>query len=248
MRRALALLLALGLAAPAAAQEALDPALRDALDARIRAYLLENPEVIVEALETLEGRRREAEAADDAALARAHEADLLDDGYSRVLGDPDGDVTIVEFADYRCGYCKAAHPQIMELLAEDGDIRLVLKEFPILGPESVLAARAAMAADMIDPDLYWPFHDAMMTHRGGLDEATVFRLAEGVGLDADALRAEIKTSADEIDARIRRTYGLARALGVEGTPSFVIGERILRGLAGPEQMRAFVAEARGESG
>ena len=240
--------LAACLALPAAAQDALTPEQAEAVDARIRAYLLDNPEVIVEALEAMDARRRAAEAANDADLIAAQADALYDDGYSLVLGNPEGDVTIVEFSDYRCGYCKAAHPQIVELLASDSEIRLVLKEFPILGPESLTAARAALAAGRIAPDLYPAFHDAMMEHRGGLDEAAVFRFAEEVGLDTAALRAEMESASAEIDAQIRETYDLAKALEIQGTPSFVIGGRVARGLLPPDQMRALVEEARANAG
>ena len=243
---AAALLAPLLAAAPLAAQDALSPAEGAAVDERIRAYLLENPEVILEALEVLEARRQAQAEATDAALTAEHAEALLDDGYSAVLGDPDGDVTIVEFIDYRCGYCKRAHPQTRALLEADGNIRLVVKEFPILGPASLEAARAAMAALRIAPERYKPFHDALMRLRGQLDEAATFRLAEEAGLDPDRLRAAMQSEGDAIAAEIRETYDLARALGIEGTPAFVIGDSILRGLADPERMRALVAEARRE--
>lgn len=241
-------LLAAGAAAPAFAQDALTPAQRDAVDARIRDYLLANPELVMEALQTLETRQREAAALADADLIEANAEALFEDGFSRSFGAEDADVTIVEFADYRCGYCKAAHPQIADLVEQDGGLRVILKEFPILGPESVAAARAAIAADRIAPDLYWPFHDAMMTHRGQLDEAAVFGIAESVGLDPAALRAEMAAAESEISARLRATYDLARALEIEGTPSFVVGGRVLRGLPSPDQMRAIVAETRENAG
>jgi protein-disulfide isomerase len=244
----LAAALSAGLALPAAAQDALTPEQQAAVDARIRAYLLEHPELVMEALEALDARRRAAEEAGDADLVAANADLLYGDDYSLVLGNPEGDVTIVEFADYRCGYCKAALPQLADLLESDGEIRLVLKEFPILGPDSLTAARAAMAAGRIAPALYGPYHEAMMTFRGALDEAAVFRLAQEVGLDEAALRAEMEAAAAEIDAQIRANYDLAQALGVQGTPSFVIGGRIVRGLASPEQMRDMVAEARADAG
>ena len=243
---AFAAALALVAAGPAAAQGALSDAERDAVDARIRAYLLENPEVIMEALEVLERRRLAAQDEADAQIIASRAAALYDDGYSHVFGDPNGDVTIVEFSDYRCGYCKAAHPEIEKLLEEDGDIRLVLKEFPILGADSTFASRAAMAARRIDEDAYGPFHAAMMEWRGQLGEAQVMALAAEVGLDGDALRVEMEDPA--IDAQLRANHQLARDLGIEGTPSFVIGDRLVRGFARPEQMRAFVAEARDREG
>lgn len=237
-----AALAALALAAPAGAQSPLTPEQGAAVDQRIRDYLIVHPEVILEALEVLEQRRNDAQAKADADLIASSTAALFEDGYSHVFGNPEGDVTIVEFSDYRCGYCKRAHPDVQRLLAEDGKIRLVLKEFPILGPESTLAARVAMAALREDPKGYAALHDAMMAHKGALDEATIFGLATSVGLDANALRLAMADPA--IEANIRRTYELAQALRVEGTPAFVIGDRVLRGFAPYDAMAQMVAEAR----
>jgi protein-disulfide isomerase len=238
-----ALLLAAALAAgPALAQEALTPEQGVAVDERVRAYLLEHPEVILEALEVLEQRRQAAEAKADEALVAELRGPLFEDGFSHVSGNPDGDVTIVEFADYRCGYCKAAHPIVSELVQSDGNIRLIYKEFPILGQESMLASRVAMAALAIDPDGYERLHESLLTLKGGLDEATLFRLAEAAGFDEAALRMGME--APEIAERIRENYTLAQALKIEGTPAFVIGARIVRGLVQLDQMRDYVAAAR----
>jgi protein-disulfide isomerase len=238
-----ALLLAAALAAgPALAQEALTPEQGVAVDERVRAYLLEHPEVILEALEVLEQRRQAAEAKADEALVAELRGPLFEDGFSHVSGNPDGDVTIVEFADYRCGYCKAAHPIVSELVQSDGNIRLIYKEFPILGQESMLASRVAMAALAIDPDGYERLHESLLTLKGGLDEATLFRLAEAAGFDEAALRMGME--APEIAERIRENYTLAQALKIEGTPAFVIGDRIVRGFVQLDQMRDYVAAAR----
>lgn len=233
-------------AAPAAAQEALTPGQAAAVDARIRAYILDNPEILVEAMEVLETRRLAAQDAADADLIAAHAGALFEDGYSHVFGAPEAEVTIVEFADYRCGYCKAAHPEVEALLASDPGVALVLKEFPILGPESVIAARAAMAALRLEPEAYPAFHDAMMAWRGPLDEATVFSFAEEAGLDPAALREAMR--APEIEAAIAETRDLAAALGINGTPGFVIGDRIVRGYVDRERLEALVAEARERRG
>jgi protein-disulfide isomerase len=238
-----ALLLAAARAArPALAQEALTPEQGVAVDERVRAYLLEHPEVILEALEVLEQRRQAAEAKADEALVAELRGPLFEDGFSHVSGNPDGDVTIVEFADYRCGYCKAAHPIVSELVQSDGNIRLIYKEFPILGQESMLASRVAMAALAIDPDGYERLHESLLTLKGGLDEATLFRLAEAAGFDEAALRMGME--APEIAERIRENYTLAQALKIEGTPAFVIGDRIVRGFVQLDQMRDYVAAAR----
>jgi protein-disulfide isomerase len=231
---------------PAHAQEALTPAQQEAVDARIRAYLLANPEIVVEALEALEARRREAQAQADVDLVAANAAALFQDGFSHVSGNPEGDVTIVEFSDYRCGYCKAAHPVVAALLAADPGIRLVTKDFPILGPESTLAARVAMAARRLDPAAFAGLHEALMTTKGGLDEAAIFRMAAAAGFDEAALRLEMEDPA--IAANLRATYELARTLGLEGTPSFVIGGRIVRGFVQADQLEALVAEARRDRG
>jgi protein-disulfide isomerase len=235
-----------GLTALPAASEALTPEQLEAVDDRVRAYLLENPEIIVEALDELERRRQSAQVAADAELVAANAAALTEDGFSHVWGNPDGDVTVVEFSDYRCGYCKAAHPVMEALLAEDPGVRLIVKEFPILGPDSTLAARAAMAARAIDAARFPAFHTAMLAHKGALDEAAIFRLAAEAGYDEASLRLEMEDPA--IAENLRATFDLARALGLEGTPSFVIGSQVLRGFAPAEQMRALIAEARRENG
>lgn len=231
------------LAAPLAAQQAaLSPEQAQAVDDRIRDYILAHPDIVLEALELLEQRRDDARAAEDGGLIAQNATLLFQDGYSHQTGAVDGDVTIVEFADYRCGYCKAAHPQLLELLAADKGVRLIHKELPILGPESVVAARVAMAALAIDPQGYERLADAMMRFRGALDEAAVFRLAAGAGLEEAALRKGMEDPA--IAERIRETYALAQALRIEGTPSFVIGDTIVRGFVQLDQMRALVEQAR----
>ena len=215
---------------------------RQILRDEIRAYLLENPEVIMEAIQVLEARRKAQEEADDAALVAANRGQLLDDGYSWVWGNPEGDVTVVEFSDYRCPYCKKAHPEVRALIAEDPNIRYVLKEFPILGTDSIAAARLALAAAEMDPERFADLNDALMRFPGQLTEEIAWRIAEDEGWDVEALR---KRAADsEIEARIRDTYRLARALGINGTPGFVIGDRIIRGLVSKEELAQAVAEAR----
>jgi protein-disulfide isomerase len=237
---AAALALTLGAAfavPPAAAQPAADE-----IDARIRAYLLDNPEVILEALEVLEQRRADSQARADEDLVAANEQALFADGRSHVFGNPDGDITIVEFADYRCGYCKQAHPMVQALLEADPNLRLVYKEFPILGPDSVLASRAAMAALAIDPAAYERLNDAMLSWRAGLDEGAIFALAAEAGLDEGELRARMDDPA--IAEALRANYALAQGLRIEGTPSFVVGNRIVRGFVGLDQMQMLVAQAR----
>jgi protein-disulfide isomerase len=232
----------LAAATPAVAQDALTPAQKSAVDAQIRAYILENPEVLLEALAILEARREAAQAEQDSDLIASNAEALFADGFSQSFGPADADVVIVEFTDYRCGYCKAAHPLTRALVEKDGRIRLVVKEFPILGPESLFAGRAALAAATIDPAAYRRLNDAMMLHKGKLDAATVMRLAEEAGLDRARLEAAM--AAPEIEAKLGRTQALAEALGVTGTPAFVIGDQVVRGFVQAERLAELVAAAR----
>lgn len=243
MRRILsaALIAAAAFAAPVGAQE-FSADQKAAIDAQIRDYLLRNPEIIIEAMQVLESRRERDEAAEDGALISRLGDELYDDGYSFVAGNPDGDVTLVEFSDYRCGYCKKAHGAVKALVDADRNVRLVIKEFPILGPESTFAARAAMAAQRQGDDKYLAFNDAMMTWQGGLNEATVISLAEEAGLDADRLRDDMNDP--KIAENIQQTYALARQLKINGTPGFIVGGRIIRGYIPYDQLRELVDEAR----
>jgi protein-disulfide isomerase len=215
---------------------------RAALRTEIRAYLLENPEVLMEAIQILEARRAEDARRNDSELIAAHRGPLFDDPGSWVGGNPDGDVTLVEFADYQCGYCKRAHPELKELLERDTNVRFIVKEFPVLGPNSVTAARIATAALDIDPSKYGALHDALMTFEGTLSEDTAYQIAAHVGYDVSKLK-ERAGSAD-IEARIADNYALANAMGLRGTPSFVLSDRIIRGYVPLDELLAAVEEVR----
>ncbi len=245
----LAIAAAIALPAAAGAQEQSRPPLsgmseeqREALRTEIRAYLLEHPEVLAEAIQVLEQRRTADRDARDAALIAANSAVLHDAENAWVGGNPDGDITLVEFSDYRCGYCKRAHPEIKELLERDGNIRYIIKEFPILGPDSVAAARMAQAALRIDRERYGALHAELMAFGGQLNEATAYQIAASVGYDIPVLK-ELAAS-DEIGTQLGANHTLARTLGLEGTPSFVVGNLILRGYLPLEGMMAMIADAR----
>lgn len=234
-------------AQPAAAEGDLSPSERETMRTEIRAYLLEHPEVIMEAIQVLELRRKEAEAAAEAGMVASIADELHDDGYSYVAGNPDGDVTVVEFTDYNCGYCKKAHEDVKALIRMDPNVRLVIKEFPILGPSSRTAAEAAMAAmRQQGGDAYLDFNDLMMKHRGSLDEAAIYRLAESAGLDAGLLRSDARDP--KIAENIARTYALAQKLRIEGTPTFVIGDQVVRGFVPLKDLQAAVAAQRAGKG
>ncbi|SET60181.1 DsbA family protein [Oceanicella actignis] len=233
-------------AGPAAAQE-MPPEERALLRAEVRRYLLEHPEVVMEALRTLEQRRREQAAQADGHLVRANADALFNDGYSYVAGNPEGDVTVVEFLDYNCGYCKRAHGEVKKLLETDPNVRLIIKEFPILGPGSTVAAQAALAAlEQDGGSRYLAFSDALMRHRGALDEEAVWRIAEEVGLDVRRLRDD--AASRRVRERVRANHDLARALRIEGTPTFVVGDQLVRGYVPLEQLRQRIEKARADKG
>jgi protein-disulfide isomerase len=209
-------------------------------DQRVRSYLLNNPEVIVESLRLLETRKRtSAEAEVNAALA-AREAEILRDPDSPVGGNPDGDVTLVEFADYNCPYCRRVAPTIVEAEAADPQLRIVYKEIPILGPNSVFAAKAALAARQ--QGKYLDFHRTLMNVRGVAAEGLVLAMAKKVGLDVEKLKTDME--APSIQAAIDRNLALARALGINGTPSFVIGDKIVSGAIDLKRIQRLIASAR----
>lgn len=213
---------------------------QEEFEARVRDYLFANPEVILEAVQRLQERQQAAEAAaaQQAIMDRADE--ILSDPDSPVGGNPEGDVTLVEFFDYNCTYCRRVAPVMAEVLATDSELRVVYKEFPILGEGSVFAARAALAAER--QAQYHAFHSAMMAFPGQLNQQTVLAVAGEVGLDVERLRADMEDPA--IQAMIDRNYGLAQALGINGTPGFVIGDTIVPGAIDLAAMQAAIADAR----
>jgi protein-disulfide isomerase len=219
---------------------------RAAFGAEVRAYLMEHPEVILEAVNLLEQQQAADEANRDVALVAANQDELYNDGYSWVGGNPEGDITLVEFMDSRCGYCRKAAPEVAELLQADGNIRLIVKEFPILGEASVFASRFAVATKQIAGDeAYEQVHDALITISSELNEVTMRRLAEGLSLDADAILAAMDSEA--VTNELRRTRALAQNLAISGTPTFVLGNQLLRGYLPADQLKIMVDEQREEN-
>jgi len=229
-------------AAPATAAEPLSPAQKEAVEAIVRDYLRAHPEAILEALEELQQRTEaeQQERARQSLVDRRNE--LHNDPATPIAGNPKGDVTLVEFFDYRCGYCKSVSVTVAEVVRQDGNVRLVLKEFPILGPASVTASRAALAAWTLDRSKYMAFHNAMMANPGNLTESRVLQLAAGQGLDTDKLSKAM--AAPEIDAALQRNLDLAKSLDISGTPGFVIGDRVVPGAIGADDLKSLIAEAR----
>ena len=232
------LVLMAGVAAQSRAQTLPGPD-RDAIEAIVRDYLLANPEIIDEALGVLQMKRQAEERARTQAAIRENDEALRAHPMSPVSGNAQGDITLVEFFDYQCGYCKRALATMETMLETDANLRIVWKEFPILGPVSMIAARAAMAADR--QGRYLPFHLALM-RAPKLSEERVFEIAGETGLDIDRLLRDMEDPA--IDAYIEETSALARKLGIGGTPAFVVGDNLIPGVIDAARLNALVAAAR----
>ncbi|GLQ26422.1 DsbA family protein [Sulfitobacter pacificus] len=239
-------IVAASLALPVAAMDLteLSDAERAQFRAEVRAYLMENPEVIMEAVDALREKEANAQAQADVDLVSVNAKAIFDDGYSWVGGNPEGDITLVEFLDYRCGYCKKAHDEVAKLLKKDGNIRLIVKEFPILGEQSVLASRFAVAVKQVaGDDSYKAMNDALMAFRGDVTPASLRRMASTFGLDMDAIEAVMDS--DTVTQEIAETRALAQRLQITGTPTFVMKDELLRGYLPYDQMKALLDEKRG---
>jgi protein-disulfide isomerase len=216
----------------------------DAFGAQVREYLLENPEVIMEAVQVLESRQAEAQAQGDVDLVSANADAIFNDGYSWIGGNPDGDVTIVEFFDYRCGFCRRAHPEVKELLESDGNIRYIAKEFPILGENSVISSRFALAVRKVaGDDAYAAANEALIALNSDMEDPVLRRLAESLELDADAVLAAMED--EDVTRQLAETRALAQILQINGTPSFIMGNQMIRGYLPLDAMRDVISEERG---
>ena len=246
---ALLVLAALLIPPPAGARAqgaGLTPQQRKAVEEVVREYLLKNPEIILDSVRTMEARQRAAAEDRVRNVIATRAAELFRDPGSPVAGNPDGDVTLVEFFDYQCGFCKRVYPVLKKLLKEDGNVRFVYKEFPILGATSVYAAQAALAARY--QDKYQEFHDAMMAAKGRLTEERVLRIAAAVGLDRERLLKDMKGRKAEHDLIIGLNNRLARDLKINGTPGFVVGDVVIRGAADYGSFQRIIAELRAKGG
>jgi protein-disulfide isomerase len=223
--------------------DAITDAQRATFRAEVRAYLMENPEVLMEAIAVLENRQEQAEATRDETLAQVNMNALVDDGYSFVGGNPDGDITIVEFIDYRCSFCRRAHPEVAELITSDGNIRIITKEFPILGEQSVLASQFAVATKTVAGDeAYKLVSDALMALQSDVTSVSLSSLASAFDLDGDAIFAEMESDATK--AVLANNRALGDRMQITGTPTFVFGDQMVRGYINLAQMRQIVEQER----
>ena len=211
----------------------------------IREYLLKNPKIISDALEAHQRNVAEAEEQAVRHTIRSRLKEIQQDPNSVVGGNLSGDVTVVEFFDYRCGVCKRVHSIVDQVVKRDGKVRRVYKEWPILGPQSIFASKAAIASRKQGDDKYLKFHNGMMTARRALNSSTVMSIAIKAGLDPERLTRDMK--APEIDEILRANYDLAQALKLTGTPSFLIGDILLRGGRDADTMLKMVRDARKKS-
>jgi len=228
--------------APAGAAEMSVPPDRQAIEQIIHDYLMAHPEVVIESLRAGDARIKEHEAEQIRAQIVKHQDELVRDAKSPVGGNPAGDVTIVEFFDYRCPYCKQVEPALDALLKEDSRIRIVYKEFPILGPQSLIATQVALAALKQSPQKYARLHAALMSAKGELSQDSILKAAEGAGLDIAKIKADM--NGKDIDALIKHNYDLAEALNIRGTPAFVVGSAMSPGAVDLATFRKMVADAR----
>lgn len=232
-------MLALSLVGPAAAADFTSEQ-RKAIEDIIHDYLTKNPDLMLDVLQAAQDKLK-GDSREKAAVALVeHKRDLLEDPETPVGGNPKGDVSLIEFFDYRCPYCKQVVPALEALLAKDKQLRFVYKEFPVLGADSVHAARAALASRK--QGKYEPMHRALMAVKGQIDEAAVMKVASSVGLDVDRLKADM--AAPEIDRVLKANIKLAEALEIHGTPGFVIGDEIVPGAVSLDTLKQLIDAAR----
>lgn len=207
----------------------------------IHDYLVNNPEVLVKAFEELERRSEDDRMSQTRNAVKEHSKALYNDAEDFVAGNPKGDVTLVEFFDYRCVYCKRSFQPLMDFIEKDGNIRLVLKEFPILGPASMEASKAAMAAQK--QGRYLEMHKGLYTHKGELDSDAINAIAKKAGVDVAKMREDMKDPA--LADRVSRAYRIAEAIGIDGTPAFIAGGALHPGMVDEERLTEIVSALRG---
>ena len=242
--RPLLLAAALALTAiPAAAQD-FSTAQRSEIEKIIKEYLIKHPEVLQEAMAELEKRQAVAEAEKARSAVKNHSEAIFNSPRQVTLGNLQGDVTFVEFFDYNCGYCKRALDDMNALMAKDPKLKVVLKEFPVLGPGSTEAAKVAVAVRMQDKTgkKYLEFHQKLLTGRGQADRARALAVAKEVGLDMAKLEKDLGSA--EVRSTLEENFKLAEAMGMNGTPSYVIGKQVVIGAVGAESLKEKIGIAR----
>src|SRR5438105_6079447 len=245
LRKLVPALLALAVfGAPAASAQSFTDAQRGDIEMIVKNYLIAHPEVLEEAMNELSKRQATAEAAKHEANITQNAEAIFNSPRGVTLGNKDGDVTFVEFFDYNCGYCKRAMSDMLDLLKSDPKLKVVLKEFPVLSQGSVEAAQVAVAARMQDPTgkKYLDFHQKLLGGRGPADKARALQAAKEAGLDTAKIEKDIGSA--EVRTTIEENFKLAEAMGMNGTPSYVIGKQIVIGAVGLEGLKEKIGVAR----
>ncbi|GBD49455.1 DsbA family protein [Methylopila sp. Yamaguchi] len=226
----------------ATAQTATTTLDKPAIEKIVRDYIVNNPEILIEAQKELTKRQEAAQAAAARQKLAEKPATLENSKLQAVLGNPNGDVTLVEFFDYNCGYCKRALGDVNELIEADPKLKVVLKEFPILGRGSAEAAQVSAAVNVIAPAKYRAFHDKLLAAQGQVDGAAAIQAAKDVGVDQAALKKAF--SHPDVKATIEESYDLANQFGVESTPTFILADAILPGAVGVDALKKRIAAVR----
>jgi protein-disulfide isomerase len=226
----------------AAAADPAPPPQRQQIEQIVHDYIMAHPDVLLSSLRQAEDKSHKDDEVKASKAVDEHKAEVFNDPAAPVGGNPRGDVTVVEFFDYRCPYCKQVEPSLEKMLRQDRQLRLVYKEFPILGPASETAARAALAAKA--QGKYDQFHAAMMEAHGPITDETVYRVAGSVGLDIDKLKRDM--AAPEVSQALKSNLKLADALDIHGTPAFVIGDKVVPGAIDLDALKGMVSNARGK--
>ena len=229
---------------PVGARAEVNDAQRAEFERIIKEYLISNPQVVQDALNELEKRQAAADAEKHRVAVKENAKALFSSPRQVTMGNPQGDVTFVEFFDYNCGYCKRAMSDMFDLMKADPKLRVVLKEFPVLGPGSVEAAQVAVAVRMQDPTgkKYLDFHQKLLGGRGQADKARAMAAAKEAGLDMAKLEKDL--ASPEINATLNENFKLAEDMGLNGTPSYVIGGDVVVGAVGAEGLSKKISEAR----
>lgn len=210
----------------------------DEFGTNVREYLLSNPNVIIEALQKHQQQEQQAQLDAAKQVVQAESQRIFTQPSSPVVGNPNGNVTMVEFFDYNCGYCRRAAPDVEKLIADDANLRVIHKQLPILGPESLEATKVALAARMQDPALYPKIHHGFMTHEGKLDAAAIEKIARDAGANWE--KVLVDKESDAIKDEIKTNYELAQKLGLTGTPGFIVGSQFLPGAQPFEALKSAI--------
>ena len=221
--------------APASADE-FTPAQKQELGAFIKDYLVNNPDVLRAAIEALDKHDKEAADAERQKVVSSQAGALFSSKYQATIGNPKGSATLVEFFDYNCHFCKGALPDVTKLMKDDPNLKLVLKDYPVLGPGSVEAAKVASAArNQLPGDKFWAFHSKLLATHGPVGKAEALAVARELGLDMDKLAKDMESP--EIKSGLNEVMQLADALQINGTPTFVVGQDVVVGAVGYDQLR-----------